>query len=151
MTQSPLLAVHPPAATVTLAGWTVAEHYGEPAAEVAAVHRDAGLIDRSVRGRLAVTGADRREWLNRIVSQDTATLAPGAWRRALLLTVKGRIAADLRVFATADRLLLDTAFDAGEGLVRNLQSFVLYGDGVTVEDVASMGKPRSARTAARRR
>ena len=37
----------------------VAAHYGDPYAEQRALTRDAGLVDRSNRGILRITGADR--------------------------------------------------------------------------------------------
>lgn len=135
MTSSPLLEHLGAAETIDLAGWRIAAHYGDPAAEVAAVHRAAGLIDRGERGRIAVLGEARCDWLNKIVSNDTSRLAPGDGLRALLLTVKGRIGCDLRVYALADRLLLDTAFDTAEGLLENLRRFRLYGDAIELRDL----------------
>ncbi len=134
MFASPLLLSTRPAVTVDLAGWTVAAHYGNPAVEVTAIHASCGVIDHSVRGLIEVRGEDRGQWLDRIVSNDTAGLEPGRHLRALLLTVKGRIACDLRVHALADRLLLVTAFDTADRLLAELRRFVLYGDRVTVAD-----------------
>lgn len=135
MPRSPLLERVGAAETVDLAGWSIAAHFGDLAGEVAAVHRAAGLIDRSERGRIAVAGAARCDWLNKIVSNDTSRLTPGGGLRALLLTVKGRIGCDLRVFALADRLLLDTAFDTADGLLDNLHRFRLYGDAIELHDL----------------
>lgn len=130
MPRSALLETTAPAATVDLAGWTVAAHYGDPAGEVGAVHAGAGVIDRSERGRLTVAGPSRCAWLNNQLSQDTSRLAAGDGCRALLLTVKGRIGCDLRVWAGAARLWLDTAFDTADGLLDNLTRWKLYGDAI---------------------
>ncbi|MCC7491130.1 MAG: aminomethyltransferase family protein [Fimbriimonadaceae bacterium] len=134
MAVSPLLAHTRPAATVDLAGWTVAERYGELAAETTAAHTSAAVADLSQRGRLLLRGEQRGAWLTKVVTQDTARLRPGALARALLLTVKGRIACDLLVLATPAGLWLDTAFDTGEGLLRQLRQYVLFGDRVELSD-----------------
>lgn len=134
MSSSPLLAVTAPAATVTLADRLVAEHYGDPLAEAAAVLAEGGLVDRSERGRLTVAGPDRAAWLNRLLTNDLAALRPGRGCRALLLTVKGKLAADLRVGALADRLWLDTAFDTGDSLLAFLRGRKLFGDRVELAD-----------------
>jgi folate-binding protein YgfZ len=137
MPESPLLAHLAPAATVTLALWRVAEHFGDIEAEVGAVHDHAGVMERSERGRLEVRGADRVTWLNRIVSNDVTALAEDQAQRAFLLTVKGHLACDLRIVRLSDRLLLETAFDSADGLLAALRRYVVYGDRVTLADVRS--------------
>ncbi|NUQ16633.1 MAG: folate-binding protein YgfZ, partial [Flavobacteriales bacterium] len=134
MQTSPLLPLAAPVETISLAGWTTAAHYGDIPAEIDAVHRHVGLIDQTIRGRLAVGGPDRGRWLNKIVSNETAALQPGEGCRALLLSTKGRITCDLRVYALADSLLLETAFDTADGLLEVLRGYVLFGDQVTVTD-----------------
>ena len=49
------------------------------------------------RGYVAVTGPEAAEFLERMVSNEVASLAPGEARPALLLTPKSRIVAPLRV------------------------------------------------------
>jgi len=66
----------------------------------------AGLVDRSEAGKLLLTGAQAREFLDGQVSNEVATLAEGHGRYAALLTNKGRMLADLRVLATGGGLLL---------------------------------------------
>ena len=66
-----------------------------------------GLVDRAGRGRLALTGADRREFLHGQITQDIETLEPGHGRYAALLTHKGKMLSDLRVLDLGDELLLD--------------------------------------------
>src|SRR3954452_10668485 len=62
----------------------------------------AGLVDRSEAGKLLLTGPQAREFLDGQVSNEIATLAPGAGRYATLLTNKGRMLADLRALAVDD-------------------------------------------------
>ena len=131
---SPTLTISKPAETLALAGFSIPAHYGDPAAEYGAVKAGAGVFDRSAWGRLRIDGERPGAWLNGIVSNDTAALTPGDGCRALLLTVKGRIACDLWVYRLDDGLWIETAFDTGEGLAANLRKLILFGDRVTVSD-----------------
>jgi folate-binding protein YgfZ len=74
-----------------------------------------GLLDRSERGKLALTGAGAVEFLNGQVTNELATLRPGEGRYAAFLTHKGKMLGDLRVLAIGSEpdgapseLLLDT-------------------------------------------
>jgi folate-binding protein YgfZ len=69
---------------------------------------DAALVDRSERGKLALTGADAKGLLNGQVSNEIEALAPGAGCYAALLTNKGKMLGDLRVLDTGAELWLDT-------------------------------------------
>jgi folate-binding protein YgfZ len=76
------------------------------ASEYDALTGAAGLVDRSEMGKLLLTGAQAREFLDGQVSNDIAKLEAGHGRYATLLTNKGRMLADLRVLALADDALL---------------------------------------------
>jgi folate-binding protein YgfZ len=56
-----------------------------------------GTVYRLDRGYVAVSGPDAAEFLERMVSNEVASLEPGDVRPALLLTPKSRIVAPLRV------------------------------------------------------
>jgi tRNA-modifying protein YgfZ len=56
-----------------------------------------GLVDRSERGKLALTGAQAKELLSGQVTNDIEALTPGSGCYAALLTNKGKMLADLRV------------------------------------------------------
>jgi folate-binding protein YgfZ len=60
-----------------------------------------GLVDRSERGKLALTGAGAVEFLNGQVTNELATLRGGEGRYAAFLTHKGKRLGDLRVLAVA--------------------------------------------------
>jgi tRNA-modifying protein YgfZ len=84
-------------------------------AEYAALTERCGLVDRSERGKLALTGAGAVEFLNGQVTNELAGLRPGEGRYAAFLTNKGKMLGDLRILAVGsdpDRppseLLLDT-------------------------------------------
>ncbi len=55
----------------------VAAHYGDPVREQRAMDRAAGLIDRSHRGVVRITGPDRLSWLHSLTTQHLDALAPG--------------------------------------------------------------------------
>jgi folate-binding protein YgfZ len=70
-----------------------------------------GLLDRSERGKLALTGGDAKSFLAGQVTNDIEGLTDGAGCYAAFLTHKGKMLGDLRVLAVdepAPELLLDT-------------------------------------------
>jgi folate-binding protein YgfZ len=71
-----------------------------------------GLVDRSERGKLALTGAGAVEFLNGQVTNELAGIADGEGRYAAFLTHKGKMLGDMRVLAVSEgattELLLDT-------------------------------------------
>jgi tRNA-modifying protein YgfZ len=69
----------------------VAAHYGDPYAEQRALAGSAGLVDRSHRGVLRITGQDRLSWLHSLTTQDLEHLAPGAVAEALILSPNGHV------------------------------------------------------------
>jgi tRNA-modifying protein YgfZ len=74
--------------------------------EYRALTEGCGLVDRAGRGRLALTGADRREFLHGQITNDIEGLEPGRGCYAALLTHKGKMLGDLRVLDLGDELLL---------------------------------------------
>jgi tRNA-modifying protein YgfZ len=73
---------------------------GALASEHAVLSERCGLLDRSERGKLALTGAGAVEFLNGQVTNELADLAPGEGRYAAFLTHKGKMLGDLRILAT---------------------------------------------------
>jgi len=69
----------------------VAAHYGNPYPEQRALVRAAGLVDRSNRGVVRVTGPDRLTWLHSLTTQHLEQLAPGGSAQALILSPSGHI------------------------------------------------------------
>jgi folate-binding protein YgfZ len=69
--------------------------YGLLELEYAAFRRGAAVLDRAHRGTIVVEGADRIDFLNRMVTQDLKGMQPGEARAAWWLNRKGRIEADL--------------------------------------------------------
>src|SRR5579875_1748759 len=87
---SPLLAT-PGAVPAAGLDAGVAAHYGDPVREQRAMARAAGLVDRSHRGVVSVTGPDRLSWLHSLTSQHLEALAAGTAAQALILDPNGRV------------------------------------------------------------
>lgn len=84
----------------------------------------AAHLDRSDRLRLEFTGTQAGATLNGLLTNDVAKLAPGHGLYAAALTAKGKVIADLRVFAREDGFLVDASAPAAPGLVTMLKKYV---------------------------
>jgi tRNA-modifying protein YgfZ len=91
--------------------------------EYQAVTEGAGVVDRSERGKLALTGADAKSFLQGQVTNDVEGLAPGSGCYAAFLTPKGKMLGDLRVLDTGEELLLDTERVALQALFNMIRRF----------------------------
>ncbi len=67
----------------------------------------AGLLARTDRGLLDVTGKDRATWLNNLITNIVKTLRPGDGNYAFAPNLKGRTIFDLNVLVLEDRIWLD--------------------------------------------
>ncbi len=65
--------------------------------EYAALRQGAGLVDRSDRGRIVVSGSDRRSYLHGLLTNDITALKAGEGCYAAYLTPQGRMMTDLAV------------------------------------------------------
>jgi folate-binding protein YgfZ len=80
----------------------------QPTDEDRAVREACGLLDRSERGKLALTGPDAKAFLGGQVTNDVEALAAGGGCYAAVLSPKGKMLGDLRVIDTGAELWLDT-------------------------------------------
>jgi folate-binding protein YgfZ len=129
-----------------------------------AIEKTSALLDRSGEGRIRVTGADRVAWLQGLLTNDIAALAPGTGCYAAYLTPQGRMITDVRVleasgfagwnagapdttvsdWAASDgaasdgtpSLLLDLPGSRKDDVLQRLEMFIITED-VTVEDVTA--------------
>ena len=69
----------------------VAAHYGDPMREQRTAEESAGVVDRSSRGVLRITGPDRLSWLHSLTTQHLEGLAAGAGAQALILSPTGHV------------------------------------------------------------
>jgi folate-binding protein YgfZ len=85
--------------------------------------RSTGLFDRSDRGKLALTGAGTKEFLQGQVTNDVDSLTPGTGCYAAFLTPKGKMLGDLRILDAGDELLLDCERVALQELFNMIRRF----------------------------
>src|SRR5579859_5219763 len=82
-----------------------------------------GLIDRSERGKLALSGAEASSFLQGQVTNDIEGLLPGSGCYAAFLTPKGKMLGDMRVLHAGEELLLDTERTSLQALFNMIRRF----------------------------
>jgi folate-binding protein YgfZ len=120
-TPSPLLAV-PGAVPAEGIDAGVAAHYGDPYAEQRALVRSAGLVDRSNRGVVRVTGPDRLTWLHSLTTQHLERLQPGESAEALILSPNGHIEHHLTLTGDGTSVWAHVEPGTAPGLLEFLES-----------------------------
>src|SRR5262245_57382161 len=133
--QSPLSAFHQSSGAkfVERDGWLVPAHFGNPAAEYAAVRSAVGLIDLAYSGLLQVTGPDRLSFLQGMLSNDLRDLRPFTGQYATLLTQQGKVIAAVRVLCAMNSFYLDFLEVLKEKIVAHLNRY-LVADEVEIAD-----------------
>jgi folate-binding protein YgfZ len=112
------------------------------------LRESAGLVDRSDRGMLLLTGGEAAEYLQGQVTNDVEALEPGQGCYAALLTHKGKVVADMRILRGNESLLLDTEPHALGPLKRNVDMYsigrdVLLADETGKRAILSLIGPRA--------
>jgi tRNA-modifying protein YgfZ len=118
------------------------------------MREECGLLERSGRGVLEVSGPDAANYLQGQLTNDVEALEPGEGQHAALLDRKGHMQADMRVLRPGQepRFLIETEPEAIEAARRHLQMYKI-GREVEVEDasgertVLSLIGPRSVEIA----
>jgi folate-binding protein YgfZ len=110
------------------------------ASEYRALTGGCGLVDRAGRGRLALTGEDRRTFLHGQITNDIEALEPGHGRYAALLTHKGKMLADLRVIDLGDELLLSCERAGLQELFNMIRRYKLGSDVEVHKRTLEMGE-----------
>src|SRR5829696_81170 len=98
------------------------------AADYRALTQQVGLVDRSERGKLALTGAEAKEFLHGQVTNDIEALEPGRGCYAAFLTHKGKMLGDLRILHLGEELFLDTERVALQELFNMIRRYKLGRD-----------------------
>jgi folate-binding protein YgfZ len=83
------------------------------------------VVDRSDRGKLALTGPEAKTFLQGQVTNDIEGLAPGQGCYAAFLTHKGKMRGDMRVFDLGEELLLDCERVALQDLFNMIRHYKL--------------------------
>jgi folate-binding protein YgfZ len=114
----------PRTATLEIGGHDVVLAYADERAEYAALQTHAIVIDRSHRGRLRIFGEKSGEALTGLVTNDVMAIAAGHGQYAAALTSKGRILADVRIFAGTASYLVDASARAWPGFFGMVKKYV---------------------------
>jgi folate-binding protein YgfZ len=93
-----------------------------------AVQSTGGVVRRTDRRVLAVSGADRAAWLQGLVTNDVQSIPAGEVRYAAYLTPQGRMVTDMNVVTHGDRLLLDVPAPLAAGLREKLDALIFSED-----------------------
>jgi folate-binding protein YgfZ len=104
-----------------------------PAGYDAARHR-AAMIDRSDRGRLVVSGAERASYLQGLLTNDVVALRAGQGCYCAYLTAQGRMISDLYVYELGDVMLVTMAGDVKDTQLAKLDQFI-FSEDVQLGDV----------------
>jgi len=118
---SPLLA-EPGAVPADGVDAGVAAHYGDPFAEQRALSLGVGLVDRSHRGIIRITGPDRLSWLHSLSTADLERLQPGQAAQALILSPNGHVEHHLTLTDDGTALWAHVEPGAAEPLLKFLES-----------------------------
>lgn len=98
------------AAGATFGEWFGRElpaRFSDPSLEYHTVRAGMGLVDQSYRGILELRGKDSTRFLNGMVTNDVKSLKAGSGQYAAMLSVHGKLIADMRIYAVADGYWLD--------------------------------------------
>jgi folate-binding protein YgfZ len=99
-----------------------------------AVQKQGGVVRRTDRRVLAISGADRAAWLQGLVTNDVASMAEGDHRYAAYLTPQGRMITDMLVVAQGNRLLLDVPAPLVSALRDKLEALIFAEDVQVTEE-----------------
>ncbi len=99
-----------------------------------AVHAQGGVVRRTDRRVLAISGADRASWLQGLVTNDVESLAEGEVRYAAYLTPQGRMITDMNVTASGNRLLLDVPAPLAASLRDKLDALIFSEDAQVTDE-----------------
>lgn len=97
-----------------------------------------GVVKRTDRGVLAVTGRDRATWLQGLVTNDVAALADGQQCYAAYLTPQGRMITDMNILASGSRLLLDVPAPLASALRDRLEGLIFSEDAQVTDESAKL-------------
>jgi folate-binding protein YgfZ len=87
-------------------------HFGEPTKEQRALEAGSAWADLSHLNIVAVSGADRLQWLHDLTTQFVSDLQPGVWMPSLILDAQGHVEFQFNVVddGTTTYLVLDPGY-----------------------------------------
>jgi tRNA-modifying protein YgfZ len=100
----------------------VAAHYGDPYAEQRSLALSWGVVDRSQRSVVRISGPDRLSWLNSLTTQSLDKLGPGESAEALVLSPQGHVEHHLTLTDDGETTWAHVEPGAADGLLEFLAS-----------------------------
>ncbi|MDQ3673893.1 MAG: hypothetical protein M3365_05920, partial [Gemmatimonadota bacterium] len=92
--------------------------------EYSALNNGALFFDRSDRMRMRISGEKAADLVTGMVTNNVTGLVPGEGQYAAALTPKGKIVADIRIFALEGALLIDTSSAAAPGWKEMVRKYI---------------------------
>ncbi len=120
----------------------IVESFGPIEPEYAAMRRHCGLLDATHRSVIVLTGSDRLDFLDRMITQAVAKLPSGQSVRSFWLNRKGRIVSDLLVANLEDRTLLEVDLHAAQATFDSLDAFLFTEDAEMSLDIQAHAQLR---------
>jgi folate-binding protein YgfZ len=133
--ETPLTVLHR-SSGATISSWfgcALPDHWSDPHTEQYFARESVGLVDRSYRCYLSLTGADRVRFLNAILTNNIKDLAVNHGTVSLLLSPQGHILAEIETYAQPEALLCVSYAMIRERLLDWLDKYIIMDD-VTVAD-----------------
>ena len=96
--------------------------------EMRTTREAAGLYDYSARGKVVVSGADRIEFLQGMLTSDVAALPEGRAQRSAIVTAMGKMIANLLLLKRRDDVLLETPPGRAQVVVETLAKYIITED-----------------------
>jgi folate-binding protein YgfZ len=104
-----------------------------------AAHEGALIQHAPLLGTIVVTGADRRSWLNGLVTCELAKLEPGGGAYGLSVAKSGKILAELWIIALDDRLLVGAQRDRVPALIEHFNRYIMMEDAEVADASGELG------------
>ncbi len=111
----------------------VVETFGDLDMEYAAIRKGCVIFDLPHVGTVRVTGEDRGDFLNNMLTDKVDDLEPGMSKRAFWLNRKGRIDADIRIAQRSDCMLFSLDRHLCKATADSLSSFIFAEDAEIVD------------------
>jgi glycine cleavage system T protein len=127
MRKTPLYELHAlqGATFDTSSGWLIPKDYGNTLEEYAAVREGIGVFDLSHHGKLRLTGKEHLKFLQGMLTNDVLKLEQGKGIYACLLTAKGKMVTDMKVYRNSDSVLVELEAGLNEKIKELLLRFRL--------------------------